>query len=121
MTDYEKIISELREEIKQSREEIKQLKSINDSLVKSVNELKQKLAYYENPHSPPSQNSLLYRKQKAEKRQKSKGTSNRGGSWVTKVQHRYSSHKEYSIMNYLHAPNVTVPTSLKLNQKDAPW
>ena len=51
----------------------------NDSLVKSVNELKQKLAYYENPHSPPSQNSLRWKKQKAEKRQKNNGKSNRGG------------------------------------------
>ena len=48
-------------------------------MVKSVNELKQKLSYYENPHSPPSSNSLQWRKQKAEKRQKNNGKSNRGG------------------------------------------
>lgn len=79
MTDYEKIILELREEIKQSREENKRLQLLINDLIKSNDELKQKLAYYENPHSPPSQNSLSWRKQKAEKRQKNNGKSNRGG------------------------------------------
>ncbi len=79
MTDYEKIILELREENKQLKSINDNLIKSNDSLVKSVNELKQKLAYYENPHSPPSSNSLLYRKQKAEKRQNKNDPSKRGG------------------------------------------
>jgi len=87
VTDYEKIILELREENKKSREEIKRLGLLindliksNDGQAKSINELQQKLTYYENPHSPPSQNSLLYRKQKTEKRQnREDGKSNRGG------------------------------------------
>jgi hypothetical protein len=54
---HDKIISELREEIRQ-------LKSIIDNLVESNRKLQQRLAYYENPHSPPSQNSLMWRQQK---------------------------------------------------------
>ncbi|MGI0060816.1 MAG: IS66 family transposase [Nitrosotalea sp.] len=79
MTDYEKIILELREEIKQSGVENKRLQLLINDLIKSNDELQQKLAYYENPHSPPSQNSLQWRKQKTEKRQNRDGESNRGG------------------------------------------
>jgi len=78
VTDYEKIILELREENKKSRGENKRLQLLINDLIKSNDELQQKLAYYENPHSPPSQNSLQWRKQKQEKRQKN-GKSNRGG------------------------------------------
>ena len=86
MTDYEKIISELRQEIKQSRQENKRLQLLvndlmksNESLVNTINKLEQKLSYYENPHSPPSSNSLQWRKQKQEKRENRDGKSNRGG------------------------------------------
>ena len=79
MTDYERIILELREENKRLKTINDNLIKSNDSLVKSVNELQQKLAYYENPHSPPSSNSLQWKKQKAEKRQNRDGKSNRGG------------------------------------------
>lgn len=79
MTDYDRIILELRQENKRLKSINDNLIKSNDSLVKSVNELKQRLAYYENPHSPPSQNSLQWKKQKAEKRQNRDGKSNRGG------------------------------------------
>jgi len=72
VTDYEKIILELRQENKR-------LQLLVNDLIKSNDELKQKLAYYENPHSPPSSNSLSWKKQKAEKRQNNNGKSNRGG------------------------------------------
>jgi len=81
--DHEKIILELREEIKQ---------------------LKLKLTYYENPHSPPSSNSLEWRKQKREAKKKRDVNSNksrRGGisghkgatqKFIpTKTKHYYSS------------------------------
>jgi len=76
MTDcgHDKIILELREEIKK-------LRSIIEDLVKSNNELRQKMAYYENPHSPPSQNSLAWRQQKKEAKEKRDANheSGRGG------------------------------------------
>ena len=78
MTDYEKIISELSSENKRLSLLVKDLINSNENLSKTVNKLEQKLTYYENPHSPPSTNSLLYKKQKSEKRQ-NKDTSKRGG------------------------------------------
>ncbi|PJC50443.1 MAG: hypothetical protein CO032_04800, partial [Nitrosopumilales archaeon CG_4_9_14_0_2_um_filter_34_16] len=72
MTDYEKLILELKQENKR-------LQLLINDLIKSNDELKQKLAYYENPHSPPSSNSLQWKKQKQEKRQNRDGKSNRGG------------------------------------------
>ena len=63
---HEKIILELQEEIRQ---------------------LKQKLAYYENPHSPPSSNSLEWKKQKRDAKKKRDIDSNksrRGGIPVHK-------------------------------------
>jgi len=50
VTDYEKIILELREENKKLREEIKLLQLLVNDLIKLNDELKQKLVYYENPH-----------------------------------------------------------------------
>ena len=73
MTDNDKIILELREENKR-------LQLLINDLIKSNDDLQQKLAYYENPHSPPSQNSLSWRKQKSEKRQNQNNEkSKRGG------------------------------------------
>ena len=80
---HEKIILELQEEIRQ---------------------LKLKLTYYENPHSPPSSNSLEWKKQKREvkkKRDVNSNKSRRGGipghkgatqKFIpTKTKHHYSS------------------------------
>ncbi len=55
--DHEKIILQLQQEI------IK-LKAIIEKSTESIKELQKKLLYYENPHSPPSQNSLEWKKQK---------------------------------------------------------
>jgi len=41
-----------------------------DSLLKENEDLKARLSYYENPHSPPSSNSLHWRKQKEDKKSK---------------------------------------------------
>ena len=54
---HEKIILQLQEEIRQ-------LKIIIEKLVGSNKDLQKRLSYYENPHSPPSKNSLEWRKQK---------------------------------------------------------
>jgi len=111
VTDYDKIILELREENKRLKPINDNLIKSNDSLVKSVNELKQKLAYYENPHSPPSSNSLQWRKQKAEKRQKNNGKSNRGG-----IQGHIGATQKFTpqhITNHLNVLNVAAQTSLK--------
>ncbi len=51
-------------------------------LQEEIRQLKQKLAYYENPHSPPSSNSLEWKKQKREAKKKRDTDSNksrRGG------------------------------------------
>ncbi len=81
--DHEKIILKLQEEIRH---------------------LKLKLTYYENPHSPPSSNSLEWRKQKRDakkKRDTGSNKSRRGGIpghkgttqkfTPTKTKHHYSS------------------------------
>ncbi len=51
-------------------------------LQEKVKQLTQKLSYYENPHSPPSKNSLEWRKQKQDakkNRDSDSGKSKRGG------------------------------------------
>ena len=113
MTNYDKIILELREEIKASRGENKRLQLLINDLVKSNDELQQKLAYYENPHSPPSQNSLQWRKQKAEKRQnRDHGKSNRGGvlghkGATQKFIPQKTQHHELSTCPKCHGTNIT--------------
>jgi len=77
MSDYshEKIIIQLQEEIKQ-------LKIIIENLIQSNKDLQKRLSYYENPHSPPSKNSLEWRKQKADakkNRDSDSSKSKRGG------------------------------------------
>lgn len=67
---HEKIILQLQEEIRQ-------LKIIIENLVESNKDLQKRLSYYENPHSPPSKNSLEWKKQKKERKQS--GKSKRGG------------------------------------------
>ncbi len=72
---HEKTILKLQEEKRQS-------KIIINSLVKSNRDLQKRLAYYENPHSPPSSNSLEWKKQKREAKKKRDTDSNkskRGG------------------------------------------
>ena len=66
MTDYEKIISEFSKNKRLSLL-VKDLINSNENLAKTVSKLEQKLIYYENPHSSPSANSLLYKKQKKDK------------------------------------------------------
>jgi transposase len=85
MTDcgHDKIILELREENKKLREEINQLRSVVETLVKSNNELQQKMTYYENPHSPPSQNSLTWRQQKKEAKEKRDANHESGRGGIT--------------------------------------
>ncbi len=68
--DHEKIIIQLQEGMKQQ-------KLIIENLIESNKELQKKLSYYENAHSPPSKNSLEWRKQKRQHRQP--GKSRRGG------------------------------------------
>lgn len=79
--DYEKIILELRNENKRLSLLINDLMKSNESLVNTVNKLEQKLSYYENPHSPPSNDSLEWKRQKREARQKRDpdGKTRRGG------------------------------------------
>ena len=79
MTDYEKIILELRQDNKRLQLLINDLIKSNDDLAKSNDELQQKLSYYENPHSPPSQNSLEWKWQTRQKRDESNHKSGRGG------------------------------------------
>ncbi len=81
---HEKIIIQLQKKTKQQDEVIKQLqaeskqqKLIIENLIESNKELQKKLSYYENAHSPPSKNSLEWRKQKRQHRQP--GKSRRGG------------------------------------------
>lgn len=106
MTDHEKIILELREENKR-------LQLLINDLIKSNDELQQKLAYYENPHSPPSQNSLQWRKQKAEKRQnRENGKSNRCGiqghiGATQKFIPQKTQHHELSACPKCHGTNIT--------------
>lgn len=106
MTDYEKIILELREENKR-------LQLLINDLIKSNDELQQKLAYYENPHSPPSQNSLQWKKQKAEKRQnRENGKSKRGGmpghkGATQKFTPQKTQHHELSACPRCHGTNIT--------------
>ncbi len=72
---HEKIILQLQEEIRQ-------LKAIIEKLVESNKDLQKRLSYYENPHSPPSKNSLEWRKQKQDakkNRDSDSGKSKRGG------------------------------------------
>ncbi len=113
MTDYDKIILELREENKRLKSINDNLIKSNDSLVKSVNELKQKLAYYENPHSPPSQNSLQWKKQKSEKRQNRENEkSKRGGipghkGATQKFTPQKTQHHELSACPKCHGTNIT--------------
>lgn len=57
------------------------------------------------------------RKDKTEKME----NQNEAAYQATKVQHRNSSHKRHRIMNYLHAQNVMVPTSLQLKPKKGSW
>ena len=59
---HEKIIIQLQAEIKQ-------LKLIIENLIESNKELQKKLSYYENAHSPPSKNSIEWKKQKRQHRQ----------------------------------------------------
>ncbi len=57
-------------------------KKIILKLQEEIRHLKQKLTYYENPHSPPSSNSLEWKKQKLEAKKKRDADSNksrRGG------------------------------------------
>ena len=72
---HEKIILKLQEEIRQ-------LKIIIEELVESNKDLQKRLTYYENPHSPPSSNSLEWKKQKRDAKKKRDVHSNksrRGG------------------------------------------
>jgi transposase len=73
--DHEKIITQLQEEIKL-------LKAIIEKLAESNKDLQKRLSYYENPHSPPSKNSLEWRKQKQDARKNrdsDSSKSKRGG------------------------------------------
>ena len=66
----------------QLQEEIRQLKIIIEKLVESNKDLQKRLSYYENPHSPPSKDSLEWRKQKQDakkKRDSDYSKSKRGG------------------------------------------
>lgn len=74
---HEKIILQLREENGQLREEKRQQKLIIDNFTKSTKDLQKRLAYYENPHSPPSKNSLEWKSQKKDRKQS--GKPRRGG------------------------------------------
>ena len=72
---HEKIISQLHEEIRQ-------LKAIIEKLVESNKDLQKRLSYYENPHSPPSSNSLEWKKQKQDAKKNrdfNSSKSKRGG------------------------------------------
>ena len=113
MTDYEKIILELREENKRLKSINDNLIKSNDSLVKSVNELKQKLAYCENPHS--HRLKIPYRGENKRQGKDKRITENQIAVAYKDilVQHRNSSHKRHNITNYLPAPNVAAQTSLK--------
>jgi len=105
VTDYEKINSELRSEINR-------LSLLVKDLIKSNDELNKKLTYYENPHSPPSQNSLLYKKQKSERMKNKEGTSNRGGipghKGATQIfTPQNTTHHESSTCPKCHGTNIT--------------
>jgi len=70
---HEKIILQLQEEIRQ-------LKIIIENLIESNKDLQKRLTYYENPHSPPSNNSIEWRKQKQDaKKNRDSDSSRRGG------------------------------------------
>jgi len=114
VTDYDKIILELKQENKRLSLLVKDLMKSNESLVNTINKLEQKLTYYENPHSPPSQNSLLYRKQKSEKRQNKDhdGKSNRGGiaghkGATQKFIPQKTTHHELSACPKCHSTHIT--------------
>ena len=80
MTDYEKIILEIKNENRQLKIIINDLVKSNDSLTESNKDLQKRLSYYKNPHSPPSSNSLQWREQKAKARQnRNNEPSKRGG------------------------------------------
>lgn len=50
------------------------------ALAAEIRELKKRLAYYENPNSPPSSNSLLWREQKKQRREAAKNCCNSGST-----------------------------------------
>jgi len=113
VTDYDKIILELREENKRLKSINDNLIKSNDSLVKSVNELKQKLACYENPTLRHLK--IPYHGENKRQRKDKRITENQTAVAykVTRVQHRNSSHKERHTTNHLNVLNVAAQTSLK--------
>ncbi len=147
MSKTHKIDSELRRENKQCKLIIGELVKYVDDLTRAVNrltksndELKHKLFYYDNPHTPPSRKPLQGEKDKKEKKDTE---SNRGGvfghkgkrtrkrkkiqsqteevSLDTRVKHRHSYHKKRYITIQQLAQNVKVRTLLRLTQKNATW
>ena len=69
-----------------------------------MSEMRQRLAYYENPHSPPSKESIKWKQEKREKAAKAKAGGkprNRGGA---RAGHRGASHRNKSAETVHHRP-----------------
>lgn len=79
----------------------------NIELEIKIKELESKLSYYENPNSPPSADSLHWKKQKKEKQ---RTIQNQDKSQVTKAQHMTSSQLRQLIILQKNAQNVAVQT-----------
>ena len=74
----ETIISKLKKENKKLQKENNKFRLIINQLTKTNKESQRRLSYYEGPHTPPSSNSLEWKKSKQEKRKKNKDATRRG-------------------------------------------
>ncbi len=65
-----KIILKQNDKIEDQANKLEEFAKVNKELTNVVEEIKKRLAYYENSNTPPSYDSLYWKKQKKEQRSK---------------------------------------------------